>query len=137
MRCCINRINDKMSDIPITVTYFQLIDWFGLNTVFNNYSAISHRLLVHWWKMNDACHSDFWQMSERMLTELGPNSPPLDWQPRSLPTELLGEIFSVKYQLLSSLLNFTMIINLEITLILWFFNAKYKRLYHYVWSPHS
>ena len=34
-------------------------------------AAFPHRLLVHWWKTNDNCHSDICQTSEWMLAELG------------------------------------------------------------------
>ena len=60
----------------------------GFNAVFNNLSVISrrqvphnilckqlaafqHRLLAHWGKTNDDCHSDFCQNLEIMLAELG------------------------------------------------------------------
>ena len=34
-------------------------------------AAFPNRLIVHWWKTNDACHNDFCWTSERMLAELG------------------------------------------------------------------
>ena len=34
-------------------------------------AAFPHRLLAHWWKTNNACHSNFYQTSERILAELG------------------------------------------------------------------
>ena len=38
---------------------------------FPHIDCVPHRLLAHWWKTNDACHSNFCQTSERMLAELG------------------------------------------------------------------
>ena len=34
-------------------------------------AAFPHKLLAHWLKTNDTCHSDFFQTLERMLAKMG------------------------------------------------------------------
>ena len=41
------------------------------NVLSKQLATFPQRLLAHWWKTSDACHSDFCQTSERMLAELG------------------------------------------------------------------
>ena len=60
-------------DCHFTYSY---VSWLSYTSTQHNRSskqqaAFPHRLLAHWWKATDACHSDFCQTTERMLAELG------------------------------------------------------------------
>ena len=40
------------------------------NSLSKQLAAFTNRLLANWWKMNDACHSNICQTSERMMVKL-------------------------------------------------------------------